>query len=92
MSTAYPSSTRQQSFGKAPIKREELCTSIQVDCALTNKPEQKKRSRNLFLEESGKSSQAAGAIEEVAVIRSEMTRVDERRGEQCRWMVAIMLQ
>ena len=40
---------------------------------------------------TGKSSQAAGAIEEVAVIKREMTRVDVRRGEQWRWMVAIKM-
>jgi hypothetical protein len=38
-----------------------------------------------------KSSQAAGAIEDVAAIASEMSRVDVRRGEQCRWMVAIKI-
>ena len=43
------------------------------------------------MEGSGKSSQAAGAIEEVAVIASEMTRVDIRRGEQWRWMAAIRM-
>jgi hypothetical protein len=45
----------------------------------------------LFLEGSGKNSQAAGAIDEVAVIASVMTRVDVRRGEQWRWMVAIKM-
>ena len=43
----------------------------------------------MFLfEGSGKGSHAAGAIEEVAAIATEMTRVDVRRGEQWRWMVA----
>ena len=55
------------------------------------KPEQKDRSENVFLERSGKSSQAAGAIEAVAVIRSEITRVDVRRGEQWRRTVAMKM-
>ena len=38
-----------------------------------------------------KSLQAAGAIEEVAVITSDMMRVDERRAEQWRWMVALKM-
>jgi hypothetical protein len=37
MSTTYPESTRKESFDKAPIKKVELSTSIQIDPALTDK-------------------------------------------------------
>jgi hypothetical protein len=56
------------------------------------KPEQTSKLESLSRREChGKNSQAAGAIEEVAVIASEMTRVDVRRGEQWRWMAAIKM-
>ena len=89
MSTTYPESTRKESFGKAPIKKVELSTSTQTDPALTDKTRTKRS--NLILEGSGKNSQAAGANKVIAAITSEMTRVDVRRGEQWRWMVAIMM-
>ena len=54
------------------------------------KPERRSKLETLF-EGSGKSSPAAGATEEVAVITSEMTRVDVRSGEHWRWMVAIKM-
>ena len=41
MSTTYPESTKKESFDKAPIKKVELSTSIQVEAAFTDKPEQK---------------------------------------------------
>jgi hypothetical protein len=65
----------------------EVSTSIQISPA----PTEKTKILESLSEGSGKSSQAAGAIEEVAVITSEMTRVDVRRGEQWRWMVAIKM-
>jgi hypothetical protein len=89
MSATYPpSSTRKEPFGKAPIKKVELFTSIKIDAALTDKTRTKRSKLESLSEGSEKSSQAAGAIEEVAAIASEMTRVDVRRGEQWRWMVA----
>ena len=91
MSTTYPLSVRKESFGKAPIKKVELSTSIQIGPALTGISSTKKWKLESLSEGSGKSSQAAGAIEEVAVIMSEMRRVDVRRGEQWRWMVAIKM-
>ena len=92
MSATYPpKSIRKESFGKAPIKKVELSTSIQIDAALTDKTITKRSKLESLSEGSGKSSQAAGAIEEVAAITSDMTRVDVRRGEQWRWMVAIKM-
>ena len=93
MSTTYEtaSSTKKESFGKAPIKKLELSTSTQIDPALTDITRTKRSQLESHFEVSGKSSHAAGAIEEVAVIKSEMTRVDVRRGEQWRWMVAIKM-
>ena len=91
MSTTYPESNRKKSSGKAPTEKVELSTSTPIDPALTDKTRTKRSKLESLYEESGKSSQAAGAIEEVAVITSEMTRVDVRRGEQWRWMVAIKM-
>ena len=93
MSTTYPEIFTKESFGKAPIKKVELSTSIQIDAALTDKPRTKKSKLESLFEGRGKSSQAAasGAIEEVTVITSGMTRVDVRRGKQWRWMVAIKM-
>jgi hypothetical protein len=68
-----------------------LSTLNPIDVTLTDKTRTKKSKLESLFEGSGKSSQAAGAIEEVAVITSEMTRVDVRRGEQWRWMVAIKM-
>ena len=68
----------------------ELSTSTHIDAAFTDKPKQRDRIKISF-EGSGKSSQAPGAIEEVAAIANEMARVDVRRGEQWRWMVAIKM-
>ena len=72
MSIIYLGSTRKEFLGKAPIKKVELSTSIQIDPALTDKTSPKRKEP--LSEGSGKSSRAAGAIEEVAVIKSEMTR------------------
>ena len=69
----------------------ELSTLTPIDLALTDKIRTKNSKLESFYEGSGKSPQAAGAIEEVAVITSEMTRVDVRRGEQWRWIVAIKM-
>ena len=69
----------------------ELSTSIQINPALTDKTRTKRTKLESLSEWSGKISQAAGAIDEVAVITSEITRVDERRGEQWRWIVAIKM-
>ena len=93
MSTTYPGppSTRKESFGKAPTKKVELSTLTPIDPALTDKTRTKRPKLESLYKERGKSPQAAGAIEEVAVIKSEMKRVDERRGEQWRWMVAIKM-
>ena len=78
MSTTYPLSTRKKYLGKAPIKKVELSTSIQIDPALTDRIRTKRSKLESLFEGSRKSSQAAGAIEEVAVIMSEMTRVEVR--------------
>ena len=78
MSTTHPLSTRKKYLGKAPIKKVELSTSIQIDPALTDRTRTKRSKLESLFEGSRKSSQAAGAIEEVAVIMSEMTRVEVR--------------
>ena len=91
MSTTYPESTRNMSFCKEPIQKVELSTSIQNDPTLTDKTRTKRSKLESLSKESGKGSQAAGAINEVPVIKSENARVDERRGEQWRWMVAIKM-
>ena len=65
--------------------------SIGFDVAPTDKTRTKKSKLESLFEGSEKSSQAAGAIEEVAAITNEMTRVYVRRGEQWRWMVAIKM-
>ena len=95
MSTTYSSvslsKNRKESFGKAPIMKVDFCTSIPIDTVLTDKPEIFFRKLESFSEGSGKNLQAAGAIEEVAANTREMTRVEERRGEQWRWMVAMKM-
>ena len=91
MSTTYPESTMNLSFCKEPIQKVEVSTSIKIDPALTDKIRTKRSKLESLSKESGKSSQAAGAIKEVPVITSENARVDERRGEQWRWMVAIKI-
>ena len=42
MSTTYPVSTTIEPFGKAPIKKVELSTSIQIDPAPTDKTRTKR--------------------------------------------------
>ena len=80
---------KKESFGKAPNKKVELSTPIKTDFAVTDKTRTKRSKLEPHSRKGGKCSQAAGANEEVAVITSEMTRVDVRRGEQWQWMVAI---
>jgi hypothetical protein len=89
MSTTYPEPVKKEFLGKAPIKKVELSTLIEIDRVLTDNTRTKRSKLESLSEGSGKSSHAAGAIEAVAVIMSEMTRVDIRRGEQWRWMIAV---